>query len=92
MHSTEERSMTVKTAISLQSSLLARIDEAATRLNMSRSRFMARAAEELVRKLENETLLAQINDAYADHPDAQEQEEQQRMWQLQRRRLGAETW
>ena len=45
-----------------------------------------------MRKLENETLLAQINDAYADHPDAQEQEEQQRMWQLQRRRLAAQEW
>ncbi len=36
---------------------------------MSRSRFLAKAAEELVRKLENRRLLAQINEAYADGPD-----------------------
>ena len=84
--------MTVKTAISLQSSLLARIDAAATELGVSRSRFLARAAEELVRKLENRELLARINEAYEDDPDPEEREHQRRMWELQRRQLRKEPW
>lgn len=82
--------MTVKTVISLQSSLLARIDEAAIELNMSRSRFLATAAEALVRKLENRKLLAQINEAYSDGPDLEEREQQRRMWEIQRRQLRKE--
>ncbi len=84
--------MTVKTAISLRSSLLARIDAAAVELSMSRSRFLAKAAEELVRKLENRKLLAQINEAYADGPDEDERELQRRMWDMQRRQLRQEDW
>ncbi len=84
--------MTVKTAISLHSSLLARIDEAAMELSMSRSRFLAKAAEELVRKLENRKLLAQINEAYADGPDPEEREDQRRMWEMQRHQLRKEDW
>ncbi len=84
--------MTVKTAISLQSSLLARIDAAATELSMSRSRFLAKAAEELVRRLENRKLLAQINEAYADDPGPEEREDQRRMWEMQRRQLRKEDW
>ncbi len=84
--------MTVKTAISLNRSLLARIDAAAVELSMSRSRFLARAAEELVRRLENRKLLAQINEAYADGPDAEERELQGEMWELQRRQLRKEDW
>ena len=84
--------MTVKTAISLDRSLLARIDAAAVELSLSRSRFLARAAEELVRKLENRKLLARINEAYADGPDEEEREQQRGMWEMQRRQLRKEEW
>ena len=83
---------TAKTAISLRRPLLAKIDAAAAELGVSRSRFLALAAEELVRKLENRRLLAQINEAYADGPDPEERELQRRMWDLQRRRLREEEW
>ena len=84
--------MTVKTAISVDRSLLARIDAAALELSLSRSRFLARAADELVRKLENRKLLAQINEAYADGPDEEEREQQRALWEMQRRQLRQEEW
>lgn len=84
--------MTVKTAISLDSSLLTRIDAAASELRMSRSRFLARAAETLVRRLENRRLLDQINEAYADGPSEEERDQQRGMWDLQRRQLLKEEW
>ena len=84
--------MTVKTAISLKRALLARVDSAASELGMSRSAFLALAAEQLVRELENRRLLTRINEAYADDPDPEEREAQQRMWDLQRRQLRQEEW
>ncbi len=84
--------MTVKTAISLDQALLARIDAAAVELSISRSRFLAQAAEEQVRKLENLKLLAQINEAYAEGPDTDEKEHYHGMWELQRRQLRREKW
>ncbi len=49
-------------------------------------------AEELVRKLENRKLLAQINDAYADGPGPEERDHQRRLWEMQRRQLRKEDW
>lgn len=66
--------MTVKTAISLRSPLLDQIDLSARELGMSRSAFLALAAEELLRKLENRRLLAQLDEAYDDAPDDDERE------------------
>jgi len=84
--------MTVKTAISLRRPLPDQIDAAAEDLGMSRSGFLAPAAEKLVRSLENRKLLAKINGAYADGSDAEEHETQQGMWDLQRRQLREEEW
>jgi metal-responsive CopG/Arc/MetJ family transcriptional regulator len=84
--------MTVKTAISLQQTLLAKIDAAARELSLSRSRFLALAAEELVHKLENRQLLARIDAAYGDEPDEEERQIQSKMWELQRRQLRKEEW
>jgi antitoxin MazE6 len=79
--------MTVKTAISLDRSLLNRIDAAASELKVSRSRFLARAAEALVRRLESRRLLDQVNEAYAEGPNEEERDQQRRMWDIQRREL-----
>lgn len=77
--------MTVKTAISLQQPLLHRIDSAAEKLGLSRSAFLARAAEELVAKLENRLLLKRLDEAYDDAPDAEETELQRGMQRLAQR-------
>lgn len=79
--------MTVKTAISVRSPLLTRIDASAEELGVSRSAFLAMAAEELLRKLENRKLLAQLDHAYGDAPDEEERELQERMRALQHRQV-----
>jgi metal-responsive CopG/Arc/MetJ family transcriptional regulator len=79
--------MTVKTAISLRPPLLNRIDASAKELGVSRSAFLAAAAEELIQKLENRKLLSQLDEAYADAPDQEERELQERMRDLQRRQI-----
>jgi metal-responsive CopG/Arc/MetJ family transcriptional regulator len=79
--------MTVKTAISLRPPLLSQIDASAKELGLSRSAFLAAAAEELIQKLENRKLLSQLDEAYADAPDQEERELQERMRDLRRRQV-----
>jgi len=61
-----------KTAISLRSSLLKRVDEIAAELSLPRSGVLALAAEDFVERHDNAQLLAQLNEAYAVMPDAEE--------------------
>jgi len=62
----------IKTAISLQRDLFEQIDTLAKEMQLSRSRFFALAAEEFIKRHQNQRLLEAINDAYDDLPDAQE--------------------
>ncbi len=57
---------TVKTAISLDDTLFAQIEELAKELNVSRSRLMALAAEAYLAQHQNQQILDAINDAYED--------------------------
>lgn len=62
----------VKTAISIQKSLFDQAEKIARRMKVSRSRLFALALEDYIRREQNRELLAQINAAYADEPDATE--------------------
>lgn len=62
----------VKTAISLQQSLLEQVDVLAQELDISRSHLFALAAEEFVCRHRNRELLEAINTAYGDSPDSEE--------------------
>ena len=64
---------TVKTAISLEQDLMAKVQEIACTMNISRSRVFALAAEEFVRRQENRKLLEKIDAAYEGEPDPEEQ-------------------
>ncbi|MBX3093684.1 MAG: ribbon-helix-helix protein, CopG family [Cryobacterium sp.] len=55
----------MKTAISLPDGLFERIDSAASELGLSRSAFLARAAEHYLHELDTHALEARINDAVA---------------------------
>lgn len=55
---------TVKTAISLDRDLLERIDALAEELDQPRSRVLAMAAEELLRRRESRELLERLNRAH----------------------------
>ena len=81
----------VKTAISLQESLLQQIDALARELDISRSRLFALAAEDFLHRFQNQKLLEAINDAYDDLPDPQEDLLHQH-WRDRHRKLVNEQW
>jgi metal-responsive CopG/Arc/MetJ family transcriptional regulator len=81
----------VKTAISLDADLLERIDAAAREGAMPRSRLLAEAAEEYLRRRENARLLAQLDRVYG--ADAGEEEaELRRRWRPLYRRVVEGEW
>jgi metal-responsive CopG/Arc/MetJ family transcriptional regulator len=62
----------IKTAISMDKNLFAQAETFARSMNVSRSRFFSIAVEEFIAHNKNRELLAQINAAYSDEPDATE--------------------
>jgi predicted transcriptional regulator len=62
----------VKTAISLASGIFARVDALAQEMKVPRSRVFALAVEEFLDRHDSRSLLAAIDRAYEDFPDAQE--------------------
>jgi len=82
---------TVKTAISLHKSLFEQAEDLARKLKVSRSRLFVLALEDYLKRQENRELLAQINAAYADEPDATEQT-LRRMHRRQHRRIVEGEW
>lgn len=81
----------VKTAISLQKTLLQKIDALARELDISRSRLFALAAEEFLQRYQNRQLLDAINAAYDDLPDSEEESLRQQR-RHQHRQLVDEPW
>jgi len=60
---------TIKTAISIQKALFEEAESLAQELNVSRSELFGLAIESFVRNHQNQRLLEEINQAYADEPD-----------------------
>ncbi len=81
----------IKTAISIQKTLLEQVEQLARTLKIPRNRVFARAVEEFVQRQDNHKLLAQMNAAYQDAPDASEQPSQQTM-RASHRRLVEGEW
>jgi len=75
----------IKTAISLQESLLDKVDALAQELDISRSRLFVLAAEEFIQRHKNQELLEAINIAYDDSPDPEEEMLHQKMRNRHRR-------
>jgi metal-responsive CopG/Arc/MetJ family transcriptional regulator len=63
----------VKTAVSLRKALFDQAEDLARQLKVSRSHLFVLALEDYIRRQQNQELLAQINAAHADEPDAAEQ-------------------
>lgn len=81
----------MKTAISLESSLLEQVEQVAQEMNISRSRLFVLAVEAFIQNHQNQKLLAAINAAYDDAPDPSEQEMRRRM-KYQQRQLVEGQW
>jgi metal-responsive CopG/Arc/MetJ family transcriptional regulator len=63
----------IKTAISLEQNLFKQANELASSMKVSRSRVVALALEEYLRRQENLALLEKINASYDDTPDPEEE-------------------
>ncbi|MBK6795438.1 MAG: ribbon-helix-helix protein, CopG family [Acidobacteria bacterium] len=62
----------IKTAISIKDSLFEKIDQLARDLQVPRSHIFVLAVEEYLKRQENLQILARINEAYKDEPEAGE--------------------
>lgn len=74
----------VKTAISLQKPLFEQLETISRQMKVSRSRLLALALEEFIRRRENHQLLEKINHAYEAAPDAADQTHLRNMRRLHR--------
>ena len=82
---------TVKTAISIDKALFEQADGLARRLNLSRSRLVAMALEDYLKKMENLDLLERINAAHEGAPDGKEMRLAKKRRRVHRR-LVEGTW
>lgn len=80
---------TVKTAISIEEALLERIDALAAELELPRSRLMALAAEDYLRKRRDAQILAELNEVYGE-PDTRDDETRRRHRTRHRKRVEGE--
>ncbi len=81
----------VKTAISLQKTLFDQVDSLASEMNIPRSRLFVLALEEFIHRYQNKQLLEQINQAYSEDPDLDEQVYLQQM-KTQHRKIVEGEW
>jgi metal-responsive CopG/Arc/MetJ family transcriptional regulator len=63
----------IKTAISIEKNLFDQAEIIARTMNVSRSKLFAIALQDFIEHQKNKEMLAQINAAYDDEPDATEQ-------------------
>jgi len=81
---------TIKTAISIQKSLFEKAEDLAKKMKVPRSRIYALALEDYFRRRENKNLLAQINAAHGDEPEASEKNLRQKSKRTHRRLVEGE--
>lgn len=82
----------VKTAISIQKDIFQEVNELASELHLSRSRIFVLAAQDFIKKYQNQRLLAKINHAYNDVDDFEEQIFRDEMKKKQIKNLEREPW
>ncbi len=82
----------VKTAISLDAELFERVNKLAGQLHISRSRLFTVAVLDYLKKLENQSLLAQLNSAYSGGIDPEELAVSKSMKSKRCKNLGQESW
>jgi metal-responsive CopG/Arc/MetJ family transcriptional regulator len=81
----------VRTAISLRESLFGQAEALAQEMKISRSRLVALALEDFIRRYQNQQLLERINAAYEEAPDPAEEALRRRM-RRQHRQLVEGEW
>lgn len=81
----------IKTAISIEKDLFDQAEKMAQSMKVSRSKLFVIALQDFIAHQKNRDLLAQINAAYADEPDAAEQT-LRRKTRRQHRRMVEGEW
>lgn len=82
----------VKTAISLDEELLIKVNRLSSDLHVSRSKVFTLAVQDYLKKQENQSLLAQLNEAYDDFPDEKEREISEVMRIKHKKIIEQESW
>ena len=82
----------VKTAISLEEDLFREVNKLASDMHVSRSKLFTLAVQDYLKKQENRKLLAQLNAAYSDVPNEEENKISNSMRNKQRRIVEQESW
>ena len=75
----------VKTAISVDKSLLDKIDATAKNMSLSRSKFFSLAAKNYLHQIETQELIKKLDEAYGDGLDDEEMKTQTAMNTVMRR-------
>jgi len=81
----------IKTAISIEKNLFDQAELTARSMKVSRSKLVAIALQTFIEQRKNKETLEQINAAYSDEPDAEEETLRQKSRQQHRRILDG-TW
>ena len=82
----------VKTAISLEEELLIKVNRLSNELHVSRSKVFALAVQDYLKKQENQSLLAQLNEAYEDFPGEEERKISKSMQIKHNQMVEQESW
>ncbi len=82
----------VKTAISLDEELLIKVNRLSNDLHVSRSKVFTLAVQDYLKKQENQSLLAQLNEAYDDFPSEKEREISESMRIKHKKIIEQESW
>lgn len=82
----------VKTAISLDEELLIKVNRLSSDLHVSRSKVFTLAVQDYLKKQENQSLLAQLNEAYDDFPGEEEREISKAMQNKHNKMIEQESW
>jgi metal-responsive CopG/Arc/MetJ family transcriptional regulator len=83
--------LAIKTAISIEKVIFDQAEKVAQAMKLSRSKLFVLALQEFLERQKNKELLAQINAAYSDQPDAAEQT-LRKSQRRQHRRIVAGEW
>ena len=81
----------MKTAISIQRALFDKADALARELNIPRSQLFSLAVEDFIKRYQDRQLLDQINEAYQDQPDPND-ERRLLLARRQQRQIIADEW
>jgi len=82
----------VKTAISMKKELFKEVNRLAGELHVSRSKLFVIAVQDFIKKNESQKLLSQINKAFSDYPDSEENKVHSMMRKKQLTDLERESW